>query len=36
MRSTYILDEAGVVKEIISTDRLDIPRDFAEYERALG
>lgn len=36
MRSTYILDEAGVVKEIIATDRLDTPRDFAEYEKALG
>ena len=36
MRSTYVLDRAGVVKEIIATDRLDIPRDFGEYERALG
>ena len=35
MRSTYVLDEAGVVKEIIATDRLDIPRDFGEYERAI-
>lgn len=35
MRSTYILDDVGVVKEIISTERLDIPRDFGEYERAL-
>ncbi|HKY48714.1 MAG TPA: redoxin domain-containing protein [Acidimicrobiia bacterium] len=36
MRSTYVLDEAGVVREIIATDRLDVPRDFGEYERALG
>ena len=36
MRSTYILDETGVVTEIVATDRLDVPRDFADYERALG
>ena len=36
MRSTYILDETSVIQEIIATDRLDIPREFAEYERALG
>jgi len=36
MRSTYILDGAGVVTEIIATDRLDVPRDFADYEKALA
>jgi peroxiredoxin len=36
MRSTYILDPAGVVTEIVSTDRLDVPRDFDDYEKALA
>lgn len=36
MRATFVLDENGVVTEIIATERLDIPRDFEEYERALG
>jgi peroxiredoxin len=35
MRATYVLDENGVVTEITATDRLDIPRDFADYERVL-
>lgn len=36
VRATFVLDENGVVTEIISTDRLDVPRDFGEYERAFG
>jgi peroxiredoxin len=35
MRSTFVLDEEGTVIEVIATDRLDQPRDLAEYERAL-
>jgi peroxiredoxin len=36
MRSTYVLDLEGIVTEIVATDRLDQPRDWAEYERALS
>lgn len=36
MRSTYVLDPEGMVTEIVATDRLDQPRDWAEYERALS
>ena len=36
MRSTYILDKTGVVTEIVATERLDVPREFADYEQALG
>ena len=36
MRSTYILDETGLVTEIVGTERLDAPRDFADYQRALA
>lgn len=35
MRVTYILDQDGVVTEIVTAERFDEPRDFAEYERAL-
>jgi peroxiredoxin len=36
MRSTYVLDLEGIVTEIVATDRLDQPRDWADYERALS
>lgn len=35
MRSTYVLDENGIVTEIVESDRFDEPRDWTAYERAL-
>ena len=35
MRVTYVVDENSIITEIVATDRLDVPRDFADYERAL-
>jgi len=34
-RSTYVLDQTGVVREIISTDALKTPREFQSYGEAL-
>jgi alkyl hydroperoxide reductase subunit AhpC len=35
-RSTFFLDSEGVITEIVASDRLDVPRDFDEYSKALG
>lgn len=34
-RATYVLDQDGVVREVISTDALTTPRDFHSYDEAL-
>jgi len=36
MRASYVLDENGVVREIIRTDTLGEKRDHAKYKEALG
>ena len=35
-RTTFVLDAEGVVREVISSERLDIPREMDEYKKALG
>ena len=35
-RSTFVLDEQGIVREIVSTDSLGTPREFEAYVEALG
>jgi peroxiredoxin len=35
-RSTYVLDEAGVVRAIVATDSLGTPREYAAYTEALA
>ena len=36
MRATYVLDEDGIVRDIIATDSLGDPRTFADYPAALA
>jgi peroxiredoxin (alkyl hydroperoxide reductase subunit C) len=36
MRSTYVLDENGVVQDIIATDSLGIGREYSAYTEALA
>jgi peroxiredoxin len=36
MRSTYILDQNGMVTDIVKTDRLDEPRQWSDYMEALS
>lgn len=35
-RSTFFLDADGVITEIVASDRLDVPREFYAYSKALG
>jgi peroxiredoxin len=35
-RSTFFLDSDGMITDIVASDRLDVPRDFDEYSKALG
>jgi peroxiredoxin len=36
MRATYVLDEEGIVRAIISTEDLGQPREFDSYQQALA
>jgi peroxiredoxin len=36
MRATYVLDEEGIVRAIISTEELGQPREFDSYQEALA
>jgi alkyl hydroperoxide reductase subunit AhpC len=35
-RSTFFLDEEGVITDIVSSGELTVPREFSQYETALG
>jgi peroxiredoxin (alkyl hydroperoxide reductase subunit C) len=35
-RSTFFLDANGVITDIVSSGELPVPRDFTQYEKALG
>ena len=35
-RSTFVIDGEGTITEIIKSNKLNVPREFDEYERALG
>ena len=35
-RTTYLLDEKGIIREVIASDELGVARPFQEYEAALG
>lgn len=35
-RTTYLLDEAGVITDVVRSDELKVARPFEEYEAALG
>jgi mycoredoxin-dependent peroxiredoxin len=35
-RTTFVIDGEGVITEIIRSEKLSVPREFDEYERALG
>ena len=36
IRATFVLDEEGIVRSVVSTDSLGIPREFNNYTEALA
>lgn len=35
-RTTYVIDPEGVIRDVIASEQLKVPRDFSRYEQALG